>query len=154
MITGIGNCGPGQHFSAAVPSAMSPRLFQLRKGFEGKKQCEKSQSNQEDPDRVQRIPPAPLDFPVLRKTGNIPGFDPVIDRYRADDTEHDDNDPEKDGENEKHSVVSRPRHVSQSSRRWSSNVTAIQIGMILPKNRANTWMAGRKARSSMRDNDG
>jgi hypothetical protein len=26
--------------------------------------------------------------------------------------------------------------------------------MILPKNRANTWMAGRKARSSMRDNDG
>jgi hypothetical protein len=27
-----------------------------------------------------------------------------------------------------------------------SKVPAIQIGMILPKNRANTWIAGKKAR--------
>jgi hypothetical protein len=38
------------------------------------------------------------------------------------------------------------RQVNQSNERWKSKVPDIQIGMILPKNRANTWIAGKKAR--------
>jgi hypothetical protein len=34
-----------------------------------------------------------------------------------------------------------------------SKVPAIQIGMILPKNRANTWIAGKKVRAAASKSD-
>jgi hypothetical protein len=75
---------------------------------ERKKQSDKGHSDQNDPYRVQHVPSPSLRFPILWKVRRIPCFDSIIDRYRTDDAEHDNKDPENHGINEKHGVASRP----------------------------------------------